>query len=220
VASEDARLGLGRRLVRGRRDEPFRLLVVCTGNLCRSPQAEALLRSRIPAAFGGWGADDFRVSSAGTRAEAGLPMDARVIDELDRLGVRSQGEHRSQPVTRALLVRSDLVLAATTAHAEQLEALGRRRVAHHLFTLVGFTVIVEALATSGRGPAPARDDDVASFLRRVVADADANRHVPMPPPVEIDILDPRGYGAEAYRRSADIIDRWVRRLASALRALT
>src|SRR5690606_2490155 len=53
---------------------PFRILVVCTGNICRSPMAEIVLRDRLDAA----GLADVVVDSAAvTSGEVGSPVDHR-----------------------------------------------------------------------------------------------------------------------------------------------
>jgi protein-tyrosine phosphatase len=54
---------------------PLRILMVCMGNICRSPTAEAVLRSKLEAAGL---ADRFEIESAGTYdGHVGLPPDAR-----------------------------------------------------------------------------------------------------------------------------------------------
>lgn len=195
------------------------MLVICTGNLCRSPQAAALLRSRIPSALGNWGTTELQVASAGTSASSDLPIDAHAAQELERLGIVVDDAHRSRQVSRSLLVRADLVLTMTTCHEAEVASLGRHRVAGRLFTLVGFTVLAEALAEARSVPAPTRDVPFALFMQRVVAAAVAADQVPSPPVVEIDIPDPRGFGVAAHRQSADLIDAQVRRLAGALRSI-
>jgi len=51
----------------------FRVLHVCTGNICRSPMAEHLMRAGLQQRLGG-GAAAFEVASAGTMGFAGEPM--------------------------------------------------------------------------------------------------------------------------------------------------
>src|SRR5688500_16845956 len=63
--------------------EPYDVLVVCEGNLCRSPLAERLLTSRLA---GG----EVRVASAGVHAVVGAPMDASAAAELTRLGLAAR----------------------------------------------------------------------------------------------------------------------------------
>ncbi|HEX6149356.1 hypothetical protein, partial [Nocardioides sp.] len=58
--------------------DPFRILVVCVGNVCRSPLAERLLLSRLGAGF--------EVRSSGVRALVGEPMDPTVARLATELG--------------------------------------------------------------------------------------------------------------------------------------
>ena len=65
--------------------EPFTILVVCLGNVCRSPLAERLLRMRFEQMLGD-GASAVHLSSAGVRALVGDPMNELSAAELRRLG--------------------------------------------------------------------------------------------------------------------------------------
>jgi protein-tyrosine phosphatase len=99
-----------------RYDVRFRLLFVCTGNICRSPLAERLTRSILgpcPA---------LQVISAGTRARAGTQMTERARRVLVRLGGDPDG-FGSRPLTSELVAAADLVLTATSEHrAESVAA--------------------------------------------------------------------------------------------------
>lgn len=64
----------------------FRILFVCTANICRSPMAEHLLRGSLAALLDTGGAFRFEVSSAGIRGWDGEPMDPAAAAELRRLG--------------------------------------------------------------------------------------------------------------------------------------
>ncbi|MCR8669837.1 low molecular weight phosphatase family protein [Agrococcus sp. HG114] len=204
------------------RDRVFRILAVCSGNVCRSAQAEQLLRLRIPQAFGRAEIEALEVTSAGIRATPGQPMDPNAAAEVRLLGVTDSDEHRSRRLQRGQLLQADLILGLARTHRQA--AIARRpSTVDRAFTLVEFTMLVEALAArrDGGGVEPLGKDGFAAFMRGVVrAAADARATTPMPAlEVLLDIRDPYRHGAEVYRRSADSIDRNVARLSLALTAL-
>lgn len=95
---------------------PPRILFVCTGNICRSPTAEAVLLHRAQAR-----GIEVVADSAGTSAEeAGNPPDRRA-----RAAARARGytlpDRRARPVRAADFTGFDRVLAMTTAHLRTLE---------------------------------------------------------------------------------------------------
>ena len=75
--------------------QPYRICVVCTGNICRSPMAEFVLRERFEEAGLG---DHVAVDSAGTTAwEVGNPADPRTLEVLRRRGHESDySDHRAR----------------------------------------------------------------------------------------------------------------------------
>lgn len=90
------------------------VLFVCTGNLCRSPLGEALLRARLAER----GVDDVRVSSAGTLGSAaGATSEARSVAE--EMGGDLSG-HRSRRLESGLVASADLVIAMTADHVIDL----------------------------------------------------------------------------------------------------
>lgn len=102
-----------------------RVLVVCSGNTCRSPMAEALLRRaierRIALLPDAAACLAPHIASAGLHARDGQPATEAARRALDELGLDLAG-HRSRPVDAAALARHDLVLAATRPLAEALTA--------------------------------------------------------------------------------------------------
>ena len=102
---------------------PQRVLIVCMGNICRSPTAEEVLRSRIREA-----GLAIQVDSAGTEDyHVGSPPDARSIQHAQRRGY-DLSHLRARQVSRRDFSEFDLILAADT---ENLVALKRRCPAEH-----------------------------------------------------------------------------------------
>lgn len=91
-----------------------RVLVVCTGNICRSPMAEVLMRD-----YAMRRGRDMEVRSASVMGLNGKPAHRHaqsVVKEI-QLDLRS---HRAQPVTRELMDWSDYVLGMELNHATTL----------------------------------------------------------------------------------------------------
>lgn len=203
-------------------DGVFRILTVCSGNLCRSPQAEQLLRSRIANAFGRTSIPALSVSSAGTKAFDDDPMDRHAAAEAMRMGIDDTLLHRARRIAEQHVADADLILGMATEHraaAASLVPTANRRV----FTLVEFARIVEALANGDFDVEvlPLGEDGFAAFMRRVVELAVMARGLmPVPETVEeLDIEDPYRLEPEVYRRSAEAVEEHVERIARALRAL-
>lgn len=106
---------------------PRRVVLVCTGNTCRSPLAEALLRAALAAR----GVEGVEVLSAGTGAWEGAPAtESAYLVGLEK-GL-DLSEHRARLLTADLATASDLVLTMARHHrARVLELAPSARV--HLF---------------------------------------------------------------------------------------
>ncbi|MFX3624424.1 MAG: low molecular weight protein arginine phosphatase [Ectobacillus sp.] len=85
-----------------------RILFVCTGNTCRSPMAEAVLRH--------YGKGKFEVKSAGVFASAGSEASEHAKAALAEKGIVIN--HTSQQLTEELLNWADAVLAMTKSHQQ------------------------------------------------------------------------------------------------------
>ncbi|MBR7744227.1 low molecular weight phosphotyrosine protein phosphatase [Phycicoccus sp. BSK3Z-2] len=105
--------------------EPYRVTVVCHGNICRSPMAEFLLREAFEDAGLG---DRVVVDSAGTSdEEAGNSAHRRTVATLQRHGHPDLGwsEHRARQFRPDWFDDIDLVLAADHPHVDRLGRIAR-----------------------------------------------------------------------------------------------
>lgn len=94
------------------------VLFVCTGNICRSPTAQALLLHRATAL----GMEVHTDSAAVTEEEIGNPPDRRALQELRRRGVPMPA-HRARLVEPRDFRQFDLVLGMTATHLRALQRL-------------------------------------------------------------------------------------------------
>ena len=98
---------------------PYRVTFVCTGNICRSPMAEHVLRKSIEDE----GLDAI-VDSSGTGGwHVGDPADRRTVRVLQRHGFTS--DHAARKFQRGWFDDYDLVIALDAGHLRELRALAR-----------------------------------------------------------------------------------------------
>ena len=93
------------------------VLIVCTGNTCRSPMAEALLK----AAFKKKGVDEyFKVASCGLSTTSGSPASTNSVKAMERIGLDIKA-HKSRPLSQADIERSAIIFCMTESHLAGLE---------------------------------------------------------------------------------------------------
>ena len=181
--------------------------MVCTGNICRSPLAERLLRARLADA----GVQGVEVGSAGTHAMVGDPMPAGAARELQGVGGDPTG-HVSRQLDADLVRDADLVVTATLAHRSDVVTLHPRAL-RYAFTLRELARLLDGADLS---PLAGADPGV-DRVRALAALAVGRRGVaPGAGPGQDDVVDPYGRGPTLYAEATAQILPAVESLARAL----
>jgi protein-tyrosine-phosphatase len=198
--------GVGRRTGSENRTHTMRcidVLIVCTGNICRSPMGEALLRSHLAAR-----GVDARVHSAGTLAWGG-PATGNAGLVMRERGLSLEG-HLSRSLTDRMIEDADLVLGMTRDHVW--------RATRGVADATDRTFLVGELRRLGGAAGP-----------RLVADGEtvrawAARAAALRPPGRAgavgragdEVADPVGEPLAVYRRTAERLDRDLVAIAALL----
>ncbi|HDZ58039.1 MAG TPA: low molecular weight phosphotyrosine protein phosphatase [Pseudomonas xinjiangensis] len=91
------------------------ILIVCVGNICRSPTAEAILKNKLE----GMNID---ISSAGLGALVGKPVDPTAVKVMAEAGL-SLPEHKARQITPEMIREADLILAMENRHLQSIHSL-------------------------------------------------------------------------------------------------
>ena len=156
--------------------EPARVLVVCTGNVSRSPAAQAMLATRLSAR-------PIEVTSAGTQAMVGAPVDERVAALLSEEERGSLRDFRSRQLDEQLVSAADLVLTMTREHRAAVVSLVPTAL-RRTFTLTEFAELLPAARPGGY------DTDRS----RLAAES-----------FPFDVPDPYGRSRRRYRAALEMI---------------
>lgn len=215
----------------------FRILVVCTANICRSPAAATLLRRAL--------ADmPVTVTSAGTAAIDGQPacdLSSALVGEFvareyggatgGASDAAGSSNHRSRRVTAEMLAQADLIVALDRSHRAELarlDAASRTRT----FTLrqaARLSEVVAGYTAHGQVPpgAPPVPEDQEARLRWWVAELDAARGTaaPVPEPESRsvpltwhpdDVPDPHVLGYQIHGATSNLIEEEILSLSSGI----
>lgn len=176
-----------------------RILVVCTGNICRSPYLERVLEHELD----GTG---ISVSSAGTGALIGSPIDPESAERIRAVGGNPEG-FAARQITREIVASADLVIGATREHLSAVVPLHPRAL-RYAFALHDLGDLLSGL-TEAEIAAARGDNRVA----RVASAAIAQRGIVNPRlPADSAIVDP-------YRQDPRIFDQMVAEIATSLPAV-
>jgi len=186
------------------------ILLVCTGNTCRSPMAEAMLKDLAERA-----GKQVEVRSAGVGAIDGYPPSPHAARVLERRKLPAAGPSRA--LTGEWVAWADLILAMTASHKQAI-------VSRHP-DAVGKTYTLKEFALQG----DPRLEDVAEAerlygewqIRRAtgqpMAKGDQKRLMELQRDLpDFDIADPYGGSLEMYEQSADEIYEALQRVVERL----
>jgi protein-tyrosine phosphatase len=183
------------------------ILLVCTGNICRSPMAEGFLRVALGRRLGDSAP---RVFSAGVCGRGGGRALSETVAAAAERGVDMSG-HVVRALLDADIEEADLVLGMAAEHRDWI-ARGLPSALPKTFTLKELVRLLDAL------PDPsAADTSPAERLSRRVAEASRLRREGFEGnPHDEDVVDPLGLSFEAFQAVALDIDEWSERLAAGL----
>jgi protein-tyrosine-phosphatase len=101
--------------------EKFKVLFVCTGNSCRSPMAEGILKKMLEENK----LDNFEVGSAGTSSLDGAFPSLFAIEVAKAQNV-DLTQHRSHQLNKQILKKADLILAMSSEHLEHIRKMDEK----------------------------------------------------------------------------------------------
>ena len=190
------------------------ILTVCTGNICRSPLAAQLIRTRLAPI-------EVNAHSAGTRGMNAAEMTPEALQLAAQLGVTAEDStsHRSRYLTERDLVSPDLILTMTRDHRREVAELAPSRL-RSTFAIREFARLAAAVpdaelieAADSAGP------DAAARVRAVAAQVASHRGLVPPPddPADDDVVDPYRRSWRTYERSAAELEPAVDEVVRVLR---
>lgn len=185
----------------------FTILTVCSGNICRSPLAEQLLRVGLAH----W--PEVTLGSAGTIGLTGRAMPPEAADLSRHFGGDPSG-HVARVLTVEHLSEANLVFAMSREHRRAIVELFPKAI-RYTFTIREFARLVSDVTDDDLDEAAALPlDDVAGRFSTLVGFAASQRGAVGPPehPDDDDVVDP-------YRRSDEVYAESARQLVPAVNAV-
>jgi len=186
-------------------DSPLSILIVCTGNICRSPMGETVLRARLQPL-------GVHVHSAGTHALVGREMTepAQALAVESGATAQDAAGHTARYLIEPMLLSADLVLTMTREHRTHAVTMVPSRV-RRTFTVREFAHLSAGLSTADVrvAAAAAGENRKARFAAALQAVSDQRARTVATDQKNHDVIDP-------YRRSPDVYAQSAAQLIPAL----
>jgi protein-tyrosine phosphatase len=181
------------------------ILLVCTGNICRSPMAEAFIRHVLDER----GVEGVRVESSGVSGWDGSPATPEAVDAVMEYGLDISG-HQARRLTGTMLGPADLILAMASEHRDAVSRLAPQA-ARRAFTLKELVYLLEQSPVQ---PVAGSHRDQLRASVAAAADArDAGLGLEL---LDEDVSDPLGLGIESFRAVAWEVENLARRVVDGL----
>ena len=195
----------------------FTVLMVCTGNICRSPLAEQLLRAQADAAN-----LPINVTSAGTGAMVGREMTTQAAELSAQYGALST-DHTPSQLTESIIAGADLILTATREHRASVVSMSPKAI-RRTFTLTQFARLAPTLVALSSEQASLVEplsamvelvETPTDHLKSLLTHAAVARSLVSPPenPTDDDITDP-------YKQSQSVYDEVAAGIHAAVTTIT
>lgn len=179
----------------------FTILTVCSGNICRSPLAEQLLRAGLSHI------DGVSIASAGTTALVGEGMPEPAAALSARFRGAGAAAHRARQIEERFIREADLVLGLSREHRRAIVELVPAAT-RYTFTLREFAQLGGAVTDMDLDDAPRPLDRTGEGRLRAAVSAAASLRGLVPPfesPDDADVIDPYCRPDSVYDASADQI---------------
>lgn len=183
--------------------DPYTLLTVCTGNICRSPAMERLLSHHLEE-------EGVRVHSGGTHAHDGEDMQSPMKERVSEYGADAQ-DFVADQLTPQMVRDADLIVTATRVHVEDILA-DVPEAEDRTFTIREFGRLLSAVDTGQITEAVGQDASVADRLAALVPLVAQQRTGAAAAGRQDDVVDP-------YMLPEDVYDESFRQLREPIDAL-
>lgn len=177
----------------------FRILVVCTGNVCRSAMVERVLQAHLDESTPG----SFEVRSAGTRALVGQGMTEEVAALVRHAG-GSAVDFESRQLTGQALTGQDLVLGLTREHRAKVLEIAPKLL-RVTFTLREFGRMVRFI-TNEQNPAIDWSADAYARWKQLIPAVTSVRHQVIGTADDDDVVDPYRKDLAVHRQMSSEIE--------------